>query len=794
MIYLAGRVSNQAATSAGLAQFQREDQTSGSILRSKFPDGVQIKADPAEALRWNTAAAEAGHAGAQARLGYQYAAGLGVARDYDQAVRWLEAAASTGDELGTLCLGALYAGGHGDPPRYEKAVPLFQALAQTGNAAGAFNLGVLTLRGQGIAADPAQAEELFRLSAGTGHLAAMHQLGVLLAGRGATDPVAKRDAETWLRRAAGRGHVPAQVMLGRLCADGVAGSLDEAASLFRDAAEQGSGEACHLLGQLAALGRGVPLDREEALRWFVRAVERGHAPAMGDLLGLRAAGFGQGVDLTGAVERLRQAVANGDPVATYYLALALLDGDEPDPPRAVELLAAASSAGIAAAASRLGVLYAAGEVVAQDYAEAARWYEISGRAGDNASVYNLAFLHLRGLAVAHDAERAVGLLSGLADRGFLPAAEALFAQYQSGEYLAPDPEKARAWLQRAASLGSTEAARIEARERLERGGTETDRAAARVLLERAAASGDINAQIELGRFLQFGVDGEKPDMMAAQAWMERAAGSGSAEALAWLGDVHRQQLTEKSRPDVAEQYYRLAIERGHIGAMLMLAQLKSRPGYSQDDLAEAVELWRRAAELGDLDGKRNYGGCLLQGIVVPRDFDAGYALITEAATGGNVAAQLALGVFHTVGGWPQSNPAEAPPWFRRAAETGNADGQYNLGVCYRLGLGVEADMAEAERWYRLAAAQGLPSARLALADLLLQRSSGEDDDVEAAGLYESVADIYPAAPFTLGKMRRVGRGVEQNLDMALTDIRRAAERGYEPAVMALRELETEAAG
>ena len=50
-----------------------------------FPNGLEVTQDPAEALRWSRAAAEQGHAEAQANTGLIYARGIGCEPDYVEA-------------------------------------------------------------------------------------------------------------------------------------------------------------------------------------------------------------------------------------------------------------------------------------------------------------------------------------------------------------------------------------------------------------------------------------------------------------------------------------------------------------------------------------------------------------------------------------------------------------------------------------------------------------------------------------------------------------------------------------
>src|SRR5579862_3241724 len=787
LIYLAGRVGHHSASTAALAQLQEPGQ-GGSLFQSIFPDGFTIKQDYPEAVRWSQRAAASGHAIAQARLGYHYAAGIGVERDYAMAEHWLGEAAKQDEELGILCLAILYAGGHGDPPKFELAAEHFGRLAERGNPAGEYNLALLALAGNGVPADPERAEALLKSAADREHLPAIHLLGVRLAERDG-DPESLRSAETWLRRAAGRGSAASLVALGRLFASGKSGSLPEAAALIREAADLRHAEAHHCLAELYRDGRGLPRDAEEAAKWFRSAVELGFLHSTVDLMVLHARGVERARDLGEVADRLSQAIERGDTTACHYLGVLLLRGIgvPRDSKRGVDLLVRSWEAGHRISGAQLGTYYASEDAdAAPDYARAAEWYAKAGEAGDVASHFNLAFLHIRGLGVALDPDRGVALLTKLADGGFRLAAEALFSQYSPGGYLPPDQALAAHWLNRAVELGSTTAARQLARRQFE--GDGADREAARRLLERAAESGDVQAQVELGRFLQFGADGEAPDMAAAQVWMERAALGGSAEAMAWLGDVHRQSLSPTARPEVAEQYYRMAGQRGHVGAITMLAALRSAPEAGEAGLEEAARLWRLAADAGNANAKRRLGECLLHGIGLPKDIAGGLALLEETAGAGDVAAQLALGAFHAEGKAPQADVTKAPGWFRKAAEAGNAAGEYNLGVCHRLGLGLPKDDAEARRWYELAAAQDFPSARLALADMLVQRGDGSED-ARAAELYAGLTDIYPHAWYGLGLLRASGRGLPLDRKIAIECFRRSAEQGFQPAIDTLKNLE-----
>lgn len=84
----------------------------------------------------------------------------------------------------------------------------------------------------------------------------------------------------------------------------------EAAKWYRMAAEQGFVKAQHTLGVLYNLGHNVPRDRAEAAKWFRKAAEQGHAEAQYSL-GLMYSTGGVPQDYVQAYMWLNLAAAQG---------------------------------------------------------------------------------------------------------------------------------------------------------------------------------------------------------------------------------------------------------------------------------------------------------------------------------------------------------------------------------------------------------------------------------------------------------------------------------------------------
>lgn len=90
---------------------------------------------------------------------------------------------------------------------------------------------------------------------------------------------------------------------------------------WRPLAEQGDPTAEHHLGWLYVIGRGVPQDYEEGVRWLRKAAEQGDGDAQTNLGSLYLLGEGLPQDYTEALKWLRAAADQGHPFAQTKLGI-----------------------------------------------------------------------------------------------------------------------------------------------------------------------------------------------------------------------------------------------------------------------------------------------------------------------------------------------------------------------------------------------------------------------------------------------------------------------------------------
>jgi len=134
------------------------------------------------------------------------------------------------------------------------------------------------------------------------------------------------------------------------------------------------------------------------------------------------------------------------------------------------------------------------------------------------------------------------------------------------------------------------------------------------------------------------------------------------------------------------------------------------------NLAQAVALFRKAADQGNAQAQYNLGAMYAKGQGLPQDFVQAFNWFGKAADHGNALAQTALGLMYADGqeGMPQDF-ALAGHWFGKAADQGNAYAQANLSWLYTNGQGVGQDDTQALMWSTLALARAEDDATRELA-------------------------------------------------------------------------------
>jgi TPR repeat protein len=179
--------------------------------------------------------------------------------------------------------------------------------------------------------------------------------------------------------------------------------------------------------------------------------------------------------------------------------------------------------------------------------------------------------------------------------------------------------------------------------------------------------------------------------------------------------------------DVRERY-----NAGEASAHVNLDALCNYSRIEPDHLGTITiaELHERG-NAGDMNAQYGLGFAYENGSRVEQDLAEAVRWYQKAAALGNVYAQFLVAVAYGRGKIVPQDVARAAHWYRKAAEQGHPSAQYNLAVMYANGVGVDKDHTEAVRWYRACAEQDDTAAQCILFEAYSEGRGVPRDDIEA---------------------------------------------------------------
>lgn len=329
------------------------------------------------------------------------------------------------------------------------------------------------------------------------------------------------------------------------------------------------------------------------------------------------------------------------------------------------------------------------------------------------------------------------------------------------------------------------------------------------MYEQLAKQGCAEAQYRLAVCYYEG-SGVKEDHEMSIGWLRRAAAGGDESAPGFLGGL---LLHSADADEVAEgeRLCREAMERGEVTAYMNLGNYY----YYQDRDAEAVALFRYAADAGFTPAVYKLGLCYYCGHGVEENNAAAFQLFREAALQGDAAAAYHAALCCYRGHGTTEDEAEGNRWLAMAAEqdyapalvlrgkvlikdeTTRAEGvqlltraaeQGEEGAMFELYIyfSERGEDETAEPWLRRAAAAGHRAAQCDLGQLLLKQGDSEEQEAEGLRWTEMAAaqgDV--TASYNLGIYYEHHTDVPEAEQKAFRAMESAAAKEYLPAIYRL---------
>lgn len=265
--------------------------------------------------------------------------------DFAKAAKIYRKAADDGDIQAQIALGDMYTNGRGVKLDYGTAIKLYQSALKAGESAALSRIAYLTTQGWGVIKNVDKGVELMRDAAAKGDPFARGKLGLMYMS-------ASLDSKLWV------------------CGPVAQACVSESAlSMFQAGLADNDPESTYFLGEFYRIGRGVPLDEQEAFRLLKKSADLGHPSAM---------------------QSLGSMFLHGTSVVSK------------DVGKGVAWLKTAANQNLADAQNALGVLYADGSVVPVNTKEAVIWYQRAAEQGHAIAQANLAHMYRFGRGVKRE--------------------------------------------------------------------------------------------------------------------------------------------------------------------------------------------------------------------------------------------------------------------------------------------------------------------------------------------------------------------------------------------------------
>nr|WP_320000334.1 toll/interleukin-1 receptor domain-containing protein [uncultured Draconibacterium sp.] len=231
---------------------------------------------------------------------------------------------------------------------------------------------------------------------------------------------------------------------------------------YLKAAEKGNAVAMKNIGFLYRNGEGVDRDYKKAMDWYLKAAEKGNAGAMNNIGFLFDTGKGVDRDYKKAMDWYLKAAEKGNAVAMNNIGF-LFDtgkGVDRDYKKAMDWYLKAAEKGNAVAMKNIGFLYRNGEGVDRDYKKAMDWYLKAAEKGNAEAMKKIGFLFDTGKGVDRDYKKAMDWYLKAAEKGNAEAMKLIGVLYRNGEGVDRDYKKAMDWYLKAAEKGNAEAMKL----------------------------------------------------------------------------------------------------------------------------------------------------------------------------------------------------------------------------------------------------------------------------------------------------------------------------------------------
>ncbi|CAB4419745.1 unnamed protein product [Rhizophagus irregularis] len=157
----------------------------------------------------------------------------------------------------------------------------------------------------------------------------------------------------------------------------------------------------------------------------------------------------------------------------------------------------------------------------------------------------------------------------------------------------------------------------------------------------------------------------------------------------FLADFYKHGIGTEKDEIKAFELYKKAAEKGQIDLTCMLGKCYQNGEGTEKNLEKAFHWFQKAAENGDEEAIFNLAKCYYNGEGTEKNLEKAFYWLQKATENGDEKAMFILAMYYKNGEGTEKNLEKAFHWLQKAAEKGQNDAIYNFAVCYRIGVGTD---------------------------------------------------------------------------------------------------------
>ncbi len=619
------------------------------LIFSRYPIAPLDASQQAELAKTLEGQAVLGNTSAQFDLAQLYQQGVGVKQNIDEAIKYYQLAGAQQELRAQYNLGVLYMEGQGVPVDYVKGMALLEDAAFKGNPYSEYVLGRIYEQGYQDASgqmvmqpDLEKAMSMYGLAAANGYGQAQYRLAELMVREKLVDNTrAVKEKRTQLIKELYQGAVADGVEQAALplaffnAMDADKAKQADAFAVAKKEAAAGNIDASLLLGLMYDRGIGVAASQSDALEWYQKAASN---PVGAFALGTHLSeGSGVGNDSVKGHALLQKAADAGFSYANLNLAVLQQQASEPFLPE----LEKAKALGNITASILLADYYLSLASSDQQMKQARDIYQHLAETGDKEAQLKLGYMFEKGLGGSADIVNAHKWYVLAADQGQQVAQYLLGHLYQLGWLdKQPDYAEAKKWYTSAQANYAPAAVALG----FIYDTVDDDYQHALTGYEQAAKSGDSVGQFNAGLVYETG-KGRAVDIEKAKDLYLHAAEQGHIQAMVQLAGIYLNSDDQKQ----ALSWYKKAAELGDRDAMYQLGLLSETGVAAKLDYADAVKYYQQASDKGNANAKLALARMYQYGLGITKDLKQALAIYKELAAMDNAYAQYQLATFYYEG-------------------------------------------------------------------------------------------------------------------------------------------------